>query len=140
MEATRKELEREKELTNMKINFFTNISHELRTPLTLIYGPVNMLPGIQDKNRQRELINLINDSIQRLLKLVDQTLNLSRIENDTLPLSVCRQDILPRGRAHDRRLRLLRPREADRHQPDSHAAGQDDRRRQFDKSARFFRT
>ena len=54
-----------------------------------------MLPGIQDKNRQRELINLINDSIQRLLKLVDQTLNLSRIENDTLPLSVCRQDILP---------------------------------------------
>ena len=95
LEATRKELEREKELTNMKINFFTNISHELRTPLTLIYGPVNMLPGIQDKNRQRELINLINDSIQRLLKLVDQTLNLSRIENDTLPLSVCRQDILP---------------------------------------------
>lgn len=54
-----------------------------------------MLPGIQDKNRQRELINLINDNIQRLLKLVDQTLNLSRIENDTLPLSVCRQDILP---------------------------------------------
>ena len=95
LEATRKELEREKELTNMKINFFTNISHELRTPLTLIYGPVNMLPGIQDKKRLHELINLINDNIQRLLKLVDQTLSLSRIENDTLPLSVCRQDILP---------------------------------------------
>lgn len=79
----------------MKINFFTNISHELRTPLTLIYGPVNMLPGIQDKKRLHELINLINDNIQRLLKLVDQTLSLSRIENDTLPLSVCRQDILP---------------------------------------------
>ncbi len=95
LETTRKELEREKELTNMKINFFTNISHELRTPLTLIYGPVNMLPDIQDKKRLHELINLINDNIQRLLKLVDQTLSLSRIENDTLPLSVCRQDILP---------------------------------------------
>lgn len=95
LEATRKELEREKELTNMKIDFFTNISHELRTPLTLIYGPVNMLPGTQDKNRQRELINLINDNTQRLLTLVDQMLNLSRIENDTLPLSVYRQDILP---------------------------------------------
>ncbi len=95
LEATRKELEREKELTNMKIDFFTNISHELRTPLTLIYGPVNMLPGTQDENRQRELIDLINDNTQRLLTLVDQMLNLSRIENDTLPLSVHRQDILP---------------------------------------------
>ncbi len=95
LEATRKELEREKELMNMKINFFTNISHELRTPLTLIYGPVNMLPGTQDKKRQHELICLINDNTQRLLTLVDQTLNLSRIENDTLPLSVYRQDILP---------------------------------------------
>ena len=97
MELTlaRTELEREKELTNMKINFFTNISHELRTPLTLIYGPVNILPEVTDRNRMRELISLINYNIQKLLDLVDQTLNLSRIENDTLPLSVCRQDILP---------------------------------------------
>lgn len=48
----------------------------------------------------RELIGLINYNVQKLLDLVDQTLALSRIENDTLPLSVCRQDILP----HVRRL------------------------------------
>lgn len=95
LQLTRTELEREKELTNMKINFFTNISHELRTPLSLIYGPVNMLPGITDEKRSRELINLINYNIQQLLMLIDQTLSLSRIENDTLPLSVCRQDIIP---------------------------------------------
>ena len=96
----RTKLKREEELTNMKINFFTNISHELRTPLSLIYGPVNMLPGVTDKNWMRELIGLINYNVQKLLDLVDQTLALSRIENDTLPLSVCRQDILP----HVRRL------------------------------------
>ncbi len=95
LHLARTELEHEKELTNLKINFFTNISHELRTPLTLIYGPVNILPEVTDKNRMRELIALINYNIQKLLDLVDQTLNLSRIENDTLPLSVCRQDILP---------------------------------------------
>ncbi len=95
LELARTELEREKELNNMKINFFTNISHELRTPLSLIYGPVNMLPGITDEKRSRELVNLINYNIQQLLKLIDQTLSLSRIENDTLPLSVCRQDIIP---------------------------------------------
>lgn len=95
LQLARTELEREKELTNMKINFFTNISHELRTPLSLIYGPVNMLPGITDEKRSRELVNLINYNIQQLLKLIDQTLSLSRIENDTLPLSVCRQDIIP---------------------------------------------
>lgn len=95
LELARTELEHEKALTNMKIDFFTNISHELRTPLSLIYGPVNMLPGITDEKRSRELVNLINYNIQQLLKLIDQTLNLSRIENDTLPLSVCRQDIIP---------------------------------------------
>lgn len=95
LEQARTELEREKELTNMKINFFTNISHELRTPLSLIYGPVNMLPGIADEKRSHELVNLINYNIRQLLKLIDQTLSLSRIENDTLPLSVCRLDILP---------------------------------------------
>lgn len=95
LQLTRTELEREKELTNMKINFFTNISHELRTPLSLIYGPVNMLLGVTDEKRSRELVNLINYNIQQLLKLIDQTLSLSRIENDTLPLSVCRQDIIP---------------------------------------------
>lgn len=100
LELARTKLKREEELTNMKINFFTNISHELRTPLSLIYGPVNMLPGVTDKNWMRELIGLINYNVQKLLDLVDQTLALSRIENDTLPLSVCRQDILP----HVRRL------------------------------------
>ena len=95
LEMTRTELEREKELTNMKINFFTNISHELRTPLSLIYGPVNILPDVHDRKRSQELIHLINYNIQQLLKLIDQTLSLSRIENDTLPLSVCRQDIVP---------------------------------------------
>lgn len=54
-----------------------------------------MLPGITDEKRSRELVNLINYNIQQLLKLIDQTLSLSRIENDTLPLSVCRQDIIP---------------------------------------------
>ena len=74
-----------------------------------------MLPGDRTKTAMRELINLINDNVHACSNFVDQTLNLSRIENDTLPLSVCRQDILPRGRAHDGRLRLLCPREADRH-------------------------
>lgn len=123
----RKELEREKELTNMKINFFTNISHELRTPLTLIYGPVNMLPDIQDKKRLHELINLINDNIQRLLKLVDQTLSLSRIENDTLPLSVCRQDILPLVERMMAGFACYAREKQNRRKHDEHAAGQDDR-------------
>ncbi len=95
LELAHKALEHEKELSNMKIDFFSNISHELRTPLSLIYGPVNMLPGISDPKRSRELISLINYNVRQLLRLVDQMLVLSRIENGTLPLSVCRQDIVP---------------------------------------------
>ena len=95
LELAHKALEHEKELSNMKIDFFSNISHELRTPLSLIYGPVNMLPGITDPERSRELVGLINYNVRQLLRLVDQMLVLSRIENGTLPLSVCRQDIVP---------------------------------------------
>ena len=38
-------VEKEKELTDLKLSFFTNVSHELRTPLTLILGPMEELMG-----------------------------------------------------------------------------------------------
>lgn len=90
------EKQQEKEMTQMKMNFFSNISHELRIPLTLIYGCVSLLDSPSSKPEERpNLIRSINYNIERLLRLLNQALDYSRMERDTLPLMVSNNDLAP---------------------------------------------
>lgn len=66
-----------KELDNLKTIFFTNISHELRTPLTLITGPFQQLA---EKYPTDKLIPLIQRNTDRLLTLINQLLDISKLE------------------------------------------------------------
>ncbi|MCB0586813.1 MAG: response regulator, partial [Phaeodactylibacter sp.] len=79
------------ELSKAKLGFFTNISHELRTPLTLILGPVGQLQEnsilISEEERQH-LYEVIHRNAARLLKLINQLLELRRIENSSLELNL----------------------------------------------------
>lgn len=91
------ELDREREIrqneTNMK--FFSNISHEFRTPLTMIAGPISTLANddsISEENRQ--LVFIIQRSVRRMLKLINQLLDFYKLENDTLKLRVRKTDII----------------------------------------------
>ena len=94
LELTMEALEQEKKMAGMKVGFFTNISHELRTSLSLIYGPVKMLETA-DTGKRKGLIKLIQGNTNSLLVLIDQLLNISRIENDCLPLMVSDVDVDP---------------------------------------------
>lgn len=116
LQAAKDDLNREKRLSEMKVNFFTDISHELRTSLALVYGPVNMLSRIHDKERFDKMTASINYNMKNLLNLVDQLLNLSRIENGAMPLSVSVTDVaflfgkLTEGfsfQAHEKSIELL---------------------------------
>lgn len=93
LQAAKEDLDREKKLSEMKVNFFTNISHELRTSLALVYGPVNMLSRVPDKEDFDKIVASINYNMKNLLNLVDQLLSLSRIENGSMPLSVSLTDV-----------------------------------------------
>ena len=74
------------ELNELKSRFFANISHEFRTPLTLIKSPVQSLQSkIIDENQLHEL-NLIDKNSNRMLELVDQLLELSKIDSGNLKL------------------------------------------------------
>ena len=79
------------ELNKSKINFFTNVSHELRTPLTLILGPAhelqNYLGSIPIEKRER-LYKIIERNAYKLLKLINQLLEMRRIENNQLELAL----------------------------------------------------
>lgn len=89
------EKEQEKRLNQMNMSFFANVSHEFRTPLTMISGPVTQLcntPEITGENKQ--LLFIVQRSVNRMLKLVNQLMDFNKLENDTLRLSVRRADII----------------------------------------------
>jgi signal transduction histidine kinase/DNA-binding response OmpR family regulator len=74
------------ELNELKSRFFANISHEFRTPLTLIKSPVQSLESlVKDENQQNQL-RLIDKNANRMLELVDQLLELSKIDSGNLKL------------------------------------------------------
>lgn len=70
----------------LKSRFFANISHEFRTPLTLIKSPVQSLKSkTKDENQLKEL-SLIDNNSNRMLELVDQLLELSKLDSGNLKL------------------------------------------------------
>lgn len=79
------ESEKEKEINEKKLSFFTNISHEFRTPLTLIINPLKEL-------KDNEKLGVVYRNARRLLSLVDQLLLFRKAGNDEL--KVARFDIV----------------------------------------------
>ena len=75
------EADRLRELDQLKSNFFANISHEFRTPLTLILGPLRAMRDGNFKEDQQLSFNQMAGQSERLLNLVNQMLDLSRLES-----------------------------------------------------------
>ncbi|MBN2805155.1 MAG: response regulator [Prolixibacteraceae bacterium] len=83
------EKEKNEAIAMEKQRFFTNISHEFRTPLSLIMGPVeSMLKRDQVSGHDRQLLQLISKNTQRLFSLVNQLLDIRKIETNTLKLKL----------------------------------------------------
>lgn len=77
------------ELDAFKSQFYVNISHEFRTPLTLLLGPIEkQLDETGISLEKRSELNLMKRNTQRLLNLVNQLLDLSRLESGHLKLHV----------------------------------------------------
>lgn len=89
-----KEKEAEADMNKMNVSFFTNMSHEFRTPLTLISGPMDEISeALEDTPYNRGLLKTVKNSVNRMLKLVDQIMDFSKLETDALNLSLCECDI-----------------------------------------------
>ncbi len=95
LEIEHSEREREKQVAEMKMTFFTNISHELRTPLTLISAPLEQLLTQKSLDTpSRQLLATISRNVQRLLRLMNQLLDFRKMENGMLALRVTFTDIV----------------------------------------------
>ena len=67
-------------LDQEKTRFYTNITHEFRTPLTLMLGPAAQITAATREPATRQQAELIHRNAQRLLHLINQLLDLSRLE------------------------------------------------------------
>lgn len=89
------EAEKLKELDHLKSSFFANISHEFRTPLTLILGPIeNAISTVKNKEVKKQLGTAFQNG-RRLLRLINQILDLSRLDADMMTLKASHGDIIP---------------------------------------------
>jgi signal transduction histidine kinase/ligand-binding sensor domain-containing protein/DNA-binding response OmpR family regulator len=83
----RNAVEIEKHLTDYRLRFFTNISHEFRSPLTIIKGSID---NINDTKRLppslKKQADILEKSVSRLMRLVDQLLEFRKIQNDKMEL------------------------------------------------------
>lgn len=76
-------------INKMNMSFFANISHEFRTPLTMISGPISLLYSSSDiTGENKNLLRIVQRSVNRMLRLVNQMLDFNKLENDTLKLKV----------------------------------------------------
>ncbi|MBS1974821.1 MAG: response regulator [Bacteroidetes bacterium] len=75
------EKQKEMELTERKIAFFTHISHEFRTPLTLIVNPLKELVTEMASEKIHKKLVTVQRNARRLLSLVDQLLLFRKAES-----------------------------------------------------------
>lgn len=85
----------EKQLTEYKLVFFTNISHEFRTPLTLIQGALEkMQRGGKVSKEMAYSLKIMDKSTQRMLRLINQLLEFRKMQNNKLALSLEETDVM----------------------------------------------
>ncbi len=83
------------ELDRIKSRFFTNISHEFRTPLTLILGPAEQILTNHVDDVAKKNAGLIKKNANNLLTLINQLLDLARLDSGRLELKATKQNIIP---------------------------------------------
>ncbi|WP_299532759.1 response regulator [Ulvibacterium sp.] len=85
---------KQQEFVNFRSRFFANVSHEFRTPLTLILGPLNDLLSSNPENREhQQSYQLMKQNGEKLLDLVNQLLDLAKLEAGNMPLRLTEADL-----------------------------------------------
>lgn len=83
--------EKAEKSNQLKTEFVANVSHEIRTPLNAIVGFSSLLNEELTQNEQTEFVDIINKNTDLLLKMVNDVLDLSKLEANSFMLNI--QDV-----------------------------------------------
>ncbi len=89
------EAEKMRDVNRMKSRFFANISHEFRTPLTLVLGPIHKWREKAHEEGEKKDLGVAERNARRVLRLINQLLDLSRLEAGGMRLRASRMNIVP---------------------------------------------
>ena len=81
------EIEKLKEISDLRSQFFANISHELITPLTMIISPLKEIEE-SEENIKPKIAKIMLSNAERLKNYINQILNLAKLESNTIKLNV----------------------------------------------------
>lgn len=85
------------EIDQIKTRFYTNVSHEFRTPLTLILGPLESATSLAASSGNLQIarnLEMVNRNAQRLLELINQLMDFSKLESGNMKLQLQESDIV----------------------------------------------
>lgn len=84
------------EAADMKSKFFANLSHELRTPVTLLTGMLGLMKRDDEpQSKKKDHINIAYDSSLKLQKMVEEILDITRLENKATSADLRVEEIQP---------------------------------------------
>lgn len=86
--------EKQKAVHDAQTRLFIDISHEIRTPLTLILGPIRKLLESDSDSVRNTSYNTIQRNANRILKLMDQMIDVRKLEKDVLSLHFIERDVV----------------------------------------------
>lgn len=84
----------ESEIKELKLQMFTNLSHEIRTPLTLVMSPLKKLRETESDGRKKDLYNLMYRNSLRILRLVNQVMDIQKVDNGQMKMAFNETDIV----------------------------------------------
>jgi signal transduction histidine kinase/ligand-binding sensor domain-containing protein/DNA-binding response OmpR family regulator len=84
----------ESEKKEMKLKMFTDLSHEIRTPLTLVMTPLKTLRENETDYKKIEIYNLMYRNVLRILRLINQLMDLRKIDNHQLQMHFNKTDLI----------------------------------------------
>lgn len=85
----------ERQMNEQRLNFYTDISHQLRTPLTLILGPVKEVIDNEPLTEiSRKYLTFVLNNSKRMLSLLNQALDLKKMQEDNGHVDLSPDDIL----------------------------------------------